>query len=397
MVHKSWLTGWRGGQVRMELPLQFRGFRRGVLPLFAAATAIAGGLLIGGITRANSEYQVQGLGIPSGGTASAALAINSTGDAVGYAAVGGYSQGLLFSGGGYSITLSPGGTNWVNTAINDSGQIAGYGADSSGYSIAFVVSSGNISDIGSLSGPLGNPTSQGSGIDSAGDVVGNSGTNAGTTNAFLYPAGGTMIDLATLGGSSSYATGISANGQYIVGYSGTSANQNHAFLYSTASQSMSDLGTLGGSASYALAVNNSGHVVGYSTTVSSSDSHAFLYNGTTMEDLGDPNNLGSYATAINSSDIVVGYYAVAGGGTLAFVDSGGTLAALNSLLTANSGWNLEAATGINDSGDIVGYGTNPNGQIEAFELTPVPEPATLVLFALGGLGLMLRKRGGSRE
>jgi probable HAF family extracellular repeat protein len=374
------------------LSRQIGGLSTRALSLPTVVAAIVGGILVSGAAQANSEYQVQGLGIPSGGTASAALAINGTGDAVGYAMVGGSSEGLLFSGGSYSITLSPGGTNWVNTAINDSGQIAGYGTDSSGNNTAFLVSGGNISNLGSLSGPLGNPVSQGFGIDSAGDVVGNSGTNAGTTHAFLNPAGGTMADLGTLGGSSSYAAGISANGQYIVGYSSTSQGQNHAFIYSTVSSATSDLGTLGGSASYAAAVNNSGHVAGYSLTLSGGDPHAFLYNGTTMEDLGDPNNLGSYATAINGSDAVVGYYAVAGGGTLAFVDSGGTMSALNSLLAANPGWNLEAATGINDSGDIVGYGTNPNGQTEAFELTPIPEPATLALLAAPGALMLLARR-----
>ncbi len=404
MVNKNWSKMvCLGERMRTESPQRFYGFHRGMLPLLAVATAVASSLLIGKIAQANPDYQIQGLGIPSGGTASAALGINSAGDAVGYAVVGGYSEGLLFSGGGYSVTLSPGGTNWVNTAINDSDQIVGYGPDSSGYNTAFVVSAGNISDLGSLSGPLGSPVSEGFGIDSAGDAIGNSGTNAGTTSAFLYPAGGAMTNLGTLGGSSSYASGISADGHFVVGYSSTSANQNHAFLYSTVSSAISDLGTLGGSASYGTAVNNSGAVVGYSTPTSGSDFHAFLWTpgGTggvsgnpQMRDLGDPNNLGAYATAVNNSGTVVGYYAVAGGGALAFVDSGGTMTALNSLLPSNAGWNLEAATGINDLGDIVGYGVNPSGQTEAFELTPVPEPATLPLLgaAVAALSLLRGRR-----
>ena len=34
---------------------------------------------------------------------------------------------------------------------------------------------------------------------------------------------------------------------------------------------------------------------------------------------------------------------------------------LNSLLPPNSGWTLTSATGINDAGQIVGYGLNPAG------------------------------------
>ena len=52
---------------------------------------------------------------------------------------------------------------------------------------------------------------------------------------------------------------------------------------------------------------------------------------------------------------------------------------LNSLISPTSGWDLEDATGINDSGQICGYGVNPAGQADAFLLTPVPEPSTIAL------------------
>ena len=55
---------------------------------------------------------------------------------------------------------------------------------------------------------------------------------------------------------------------------------------------------------------------------------------------------------------------------------------------------LNEAHGINDSGQIAGYGTI-GGQQHAFllTLTPTPEPASLSLLALGGMALFRRARG----
>jgi probable HAF family extracellular repeat protein len=64
---------------------------------------------------------------------------------------------------------------------------------------------------------------------------------------------------------------------------------------------------------------------------------------------------------------------------------------LNSLVPG-SGWTLESATAINDSGQIVGMGTNPAGQGDAFLLTPVPEPCTLALLDIGAISLFAYAR-----
>jgi probable HAF family extracellular repeat protein len=126
------------------------------------------------------------------------------------------------------------------------------------------------------------------------DIAGNS-----ATHAFKY-TGTTMADLGTLGGTSSYAFGVSADGKVIVGQSDIAGNSaTHAFKYS--GTTMTDLGTLGGTSSGASGVSADGKViVGRSDIAGNSAKHAFVYRvtdngGGNMVDV--PN---SYSALINN-------------------------------------------------------------------------------------------------
>ena len=139
---------------------------------------------------------------------------------------------------------------------------------------------------------------------------------------------------------------------------------------------MKSIGTLpNGSVSEAYDINASGQVVGYSYTTSTGTPHAFLYSASTgMKDLGTLGGSFSHALGINDSGQVVGNASPPTGRTHAFLYSGGQMQDLNTLIPADSGWELISAIAINTSGQIVGAGII-NNQTRAFLATPdTPTP-----------------------
>jgi probable HAF family extracellular repeat protein len=74
--------------------------------------------------------------------------------------------------------------------------------------------------------------------------------------------------------------------------------------------------------------------------------------------------------AINNSGIVVGQGTALTGDYHAFVYNGQKMLDLNNLIPPNTGWSLYVANGINDAGEIVGYGTRNGTNLHAFLLTP---------------------------
>jgi len=308
-----------------------------------------------------------------------------------------------------------GGGYCVPAGINENGQVAGYSLTGQGDYHAFLYSSGAMQDLGAFGGSQPYQ-SNAYGINNSGQVVGYATTNDNTAHAFLY-SGGAMQDLGTLGGKESQAYAINDTGQ-VVGYAATNTNDNtvHAFLYSGGR--MQDIGTAPG-AGYSIArgVNSSGQITGDSYGIGIGE-HGFLYSNGRMQDLGilpdgdnwwtakginssgqiiasptDPQTgqhsflytngamqdlgslgAGSCAFGINSIGNVVGWsyydHTVNGHAGGAFFWSNGVMHDLNELIDPSSNWFLSMATAINDNGQIVGIGSNPSGQIDAFLLTP---------------------------
>ncbi len=300
-------------------------------------------------------------------------------------------------------------------SINNNGQVVGYGnlkypsSRDVYYDAALLWDKGTITDIGRLDDA--SRMNYAYSINDVGQIVGSSKTDIRPypPHAFLYE-NGVMTDLGSLKGEDggSWAYAINNSGQ-VVGKSkvvGDSiySDDDHAFLWDNGV--MIDLGILadGSDFSEARDINDLGQVVGYADIPSeiprdTDPYRAFLWDNGHMMDLGTlPDSIGSIAEAINNTGQVVGTsYGIFDHFNTEqafFWDQTHGIMKLNDLLDDSSeGWDLIEAYDINNLGQIVGYGINPGKDgVHAFLLTPVPEPVSLTLLALGGLPLIKRRR-----
>jgi probable HAF family extracellular repeat protein len=330
---------------------------------------VAALILAAGVARAAAPaYTVIDLGT-LGGSMSLGQGLNSSGVVAGYAYTAAAAQHAAIYANGAWTDLAALATAWNGMpyayGINDSGQVAGYGFTTGGKGHAFLYDGGVFTDLG----PDANTNSYGVALNASGSVVGYlTVTSPSANHAFLYTTANGMVDLGTLGGLDSYANGINDSG-VVVGYSTTASFEGHAFRY-TPGGSLEDLGTLGGNYSYATAINASGAIVGYSRPLGVSGVHAARYSGGAWTDLGTLGGTNSHANGINASGAIVGDSDISGGGSHAFLFSGGALSDLNDLIDASSGWVLASANAINGSGRITGSGTI-NGQTHGFLLVPI--------------------------
>ncbi len=331
--------------------------------------------------------------------------INSSGEVVGY---GGYGEsgGFIYSNGNFTSLggLTPSGINNVGQVT---GQVGGQAA---------IYSNGSIQDLGFLHGPYSEgygPYSGGLGINDSGQVTGYSWAytqypGQPPVHAFLY-SNGSMMDLGTLGspqaGSGvpfSIGNAINNLGQ-VTGLTQTKTDWDPtAFLYSNGV--MQDIGTLGGTYSEGTAINDEGQVVGSSGGKGNGQDLAFLYSNGSMHDLGTlGGGLFSSASGINDSGEVVGVSDTGANngfaGTDAFVYIDGSMYNLNGLIgNADSAVWLTSAIAINDQGQIVAYGIDKGNHARyAYVLTPTNTPPTCGTLcevsepgtlALFGLGLI---------
>ncbi len=179
----------------------------------------------------------------------------------------------------------PGDSAGVALAINDSGEVVGFSANCATIH-ALLWRNGTITDLGSLGGII----SFANAINGQGQIVGASGlSNDTTSHAFLWQKG-VMDDLGLLSGDfSSNALGINSKAQ-VVGVSYDINNNSRAFLWERGV--MIDLNSLipGDSPWFVLeadSINSRGEIVGGAFDMTTGETHGILAIPCDKENLDD--------------------------------------------------------------------------------------------------------------
>ncbi len=332
-------------------------------------------------------YTVEDLGVLAPGDESTALAVNSTGKAVGRSSPAGtVLKSVLWT------TTTPtdlqtlvGKQTTTANGINDAGHLTAIGINST-VGTAHYWNGTTFTDIGKLGlgvpgGSSGAIASIGNAISNSDQVVGRawaSDTSTGTYHAFSWQAG-TLKDLGTLAGcTGSEAYDVNSSGQ-IIGYSFGTCLPEQAVVWVTDSAAPVTINSILAAAGitenvrFATGINDSGMMLVQRVVSSRGRCVIIGVAPTSFTDIGYLGANGAFENCapgkINNLGEAVATQSTSPQST-ALLYSAGVLYDLNTVLepTSAANWRLLTATDINDGGTIVGQG-QINGELHAYRAT----------------------------
>lgn len=349
-------------------------------------------------------YSIIDLGVIGTASASQAMGISPDGNVVVGRAFGNPTWAYSWTADGGMVALpNLSGRNFaVANDANNSGVVVGTSTTTS-FGSSPVPVMWNNGALTALAMPTGYTVGQANSVNAAGVVAGAVGSGI-TQRAVLYSGGvGSLITATTSNGSyMSVAFGINDAGLVVgSGIDPGNAAVNVGLVYDSVSGTMTSLGALAdGNGALNFAVSNSGYVVG-SSMFNQGSGTPFVWSaaeGMVAIPLPATTSQGS-ARGVNDQGWVVG---TAGGAfAVPFLYADGSTYTLQSLLPADSGWDLStntsaSALAIAEDGSIIGTGVH-NGLTHAYQMvlvSNVPEPANwaLLLSGLCGIAGVVRRR-----
>tara|TARA_R110000737_G_scaffold2923_14_gene9698 strand:+ start:29287 stop:30402 length:1116 start_codon:yes stop_codon:yes gene_type:complete len=366
-------------------------------------TQLSIGLCMMSMTALASAQPVNALRGPANGE-SIAYDINDWGQVVGQSNSGISISSTLWDSNGTATTLAhAAGYNLsLAYAINNNGQVVGYSENSMGSRTATLWDGTRTTDLGADMNAVGSSAARD--INDNGTVVGSAAINPGFSKGFVWGSEGYQVAGTQYQGGSNLSVN---NDGVMVGHSFFFGDPDTASISTPDGRGgfdTRDLGPAGFTFSIATAINNNGMSVGHTNFGNGGAWQAAIFTSDLLGQPSDPMLLGSLdglniseANDVNDSGMIVGY---SWDGTHSGLDSrawawkAGEMFDLNDLLEEDSMFELLIeATGVNNNGDIVGYGLLHDGTTSAFVIEGfVPAPGSMAALLLGGMAAARRRR-----
>jgi hypothetical protein len=241
------------------------------------------------------------------------------------------------------------------------------------------------------------------GINDAGTIVGYHG--ATVNQGFTLTLPGTFADTNFPNSAQTQVVGIanpSIHDGYRVGFYVDAAGLTHGFVnVQNFVVSFFTVDQPGTAFNQVLGISsNAAHIAGYSSTDPTGATLQKAYIGTagvlgnTFTDINGllPVNQNSQATGINDSGNAVGFYLPTVDTAIGFLDTGGAISMIDIAGVFSSfdpvGSVNTTINGVNSAGQLVGFATIDDNVV-GFVATPAPEPASWALLGITGIALTL--------